>query len=228
MDLKPLRRRPPPLARRFVHSTTVRDEPRLEFTLGPVGGPDPSAGEAAGASVKRGPAARRPSSNVVPAKAGTQYPQAVQALPRWRLLNARLRGHDKPSGDNSPTYPRPLRPSYLGHVPARIRRGAYAWRPVSGADLIVADVANGIGWMWRPPAWFAAMPSGGRPQSSSVGTTTGRGKPTLRAEDQPLPQMAEGGEGRKPRKGHVCFPFGARARVAKSRHGGRSAERPIE
>jgi hypothetical protein len=63
------------------------------------------------------------------------------------------------------------------------------------------------GWMWRPLVWFATTLSGGRPQGSPVGTRTGRGKPTLRAEDQPRTGNGRGGEERKSPQGPVRLPF---------------------
>ena len=77
---------------------------------------------------------------------------------------------------------------------------------------------------------FAARPSGGRPQGSSVGTTTGRGHAHLKggrpARNRPRQGMAKAVKDDKARKAPSVFRSGARVRVAQSRHGERSVRAP--
>ncbi len=70
--------------------------------------------------------------------------------------------------------------------------------------------------------------SGGCPQSSPVGTKTGRGKPTLRAGDEPKTGNGQGDRDDKARKAPSVFRSGARAREAQNRRGGRLVGAPTD
>jgi hypothetical protein len=74
-----------------------------------------------------------------------------------------------------------------------------------------------------------AVRSGGSPQGSSVGTTTGRGHAHLKggrpAQNRPQAGTAKAVKDGKARKAPSVFRSGARVREAQNRRGGRSNER---
>jgi hypothetical protein len=120
-------------------------------------------------------------------------------------------------GHNSPTCPRLLPRPHIR--PIRALRGRVRIRPGSrGAErrLLSRPVRTGLG-IGRLPAKLACRHYDRPWQAHLKG-----GRPAPRRQRQGA--VKDG----KPRKGPVCFPFGARAREAQNRRGGRLVGAPSD